>query len=138
MARMSPEVAKTFLGVQKDGKLSRCPDMPNCTCSQYPDDRKHFQEALVFKGEIASAKKHIEAVVKEMKGAKIVSEKGPYLHATFTSGLFKFVDDVEFLIKPDEGLVHFRSASRLGKWDLGANRRRMEELRSKFQQRVGP
>jgi uncharacterized protein (DUF1499 family) len=40
-----------------------------------------------------------------------------------------FVDDVEFLAEPAAGLVHVRSASRLGHSDLGVNRKRIEDLR---------
>jgi len=41
-----------------------------------------------------------------------------------------FVDDVEFMADPAAGLVHVRSASRLGLSDLGVNRDRIETLRS--------
>lgn len=51
-----------------------------------------------------------------------------YLRATFTSRLLRFVDDVEFLVDESENHLHFRSASRLGFTDFGANRRRMENI----------
>ena len=132
MSRMSPELAKTFIGVQKDGKLSRCPDMPNCVCSQHPDDKDHFEEPLAFKGTVDDAKKYLQEVLTKMSGARIVANQGPYLRVEFTSGFFKFVDDVEFLCSPEQGLIHFRSASRLGRWDIGANRKRMVELKDTF------
>ncbi len=132
MARMSPELAKTFIGVQKDGKLSRCPDMPNCVCSQHADDKDHFQEPILFKGSVDEAKDFLQSALKSMTGARVVANQGPYLRVEFTSGFFKFVDDVEFLAVPEQGLIHFRSASRLGKWDIGANRKRMEELKQEF------
>ena len=59
-------------------------------------------------------------------------QKPGYLRAEFTSTLFRFVDDVEFVVVPDEGVIHFRSCSRVGYSDLGANRRRMESLRKKL------
>jgi uncharacterized protein (DUF1499 family) len=39
------------------------------------------------------------------------------------------VDDVEFLFSPDGSTVDYRSASRLGKDDLKANRTRIKSLR---------
>ena len=41
-------------------------------------------------------------------------------------------DDVDLVIDEAAGVIRFRSASRTGHWDLGANRRRMEELRRRF------
>ncbi len=52
------------------------------------------------------------------------------MHYEFTSFLLRFVDDVEFLFDDETKTIHFRSASRTGYGDLGANRRRMEEIRS--------
>jgi len=55
--------------------------------------------------------------------------RAPYLHATATSRVFGFVDDLELLADPDRGLLQVRSASRLGDSDLGVNLRRVEGLR---------
>lgn len=54
------------------------------------------------------------------------------IHAEFTTRLFRFVDDVDLVLDREAGLARFRSASRIGRWDLGANRRRMERLRADF------
>jgi len=40
----------------------------------------------------------------------------------------RFKDDLEFLIVPEEKKIQFRSASRLGKSDLGKNRARLKEI----------
>jgi uncharacterized protein (DUF1499 family) len=42
------------------------------------------------------------------------------------------VDDVEFRIDGAAGVIHVRSASRKGYWDLGVNRRRVETIREAF------
>ena len=55
-----------------------------------------------------------------------------YLHAEFQSVLFKFVDDVEFVYEDASGMIHIRSASRVGYWDFGVNRRRVERIREEF------
>jgi len=55
-----------------------------------------------------------------------------YIHATFTSLIFRFVDDVEFVIDDSAKQIQFRSASRVGRNDFGVNRRRIEQLRDKL------
>jgi len=67
----------------------------------------------------------------------VVTAADTYIHAEFTSAVFRFVDDVEFQIDPDTRLVHFRSASRVGRSDLGVNRERMEALRAAFERSAG-
>ena len=61
-------------------------------------------------------------------GGRIVAMERDHVHAEFTSRMFGFVDDVEFVIDSDRSRIDFRSASRVGHWDLGANRRRMRKL----------
>jgi uncharacterized protein (DUF1499 family) len=40
---------------------------------------------------------------------------------------------VEFLVDPEAKVIHFRSASRVGRSDFGVNRKRMEEIRKDFE-----
>jgi uncharacterized protein (DUF1499 family) len=54
------------------------------------------------------------------------------LHAEFRSAIFRFVDDVEFMVDPESQRIHARSASRVGYSDMGVNRRRMEEIQAAF------
>jgi uncharacterized protein (DUF1499 family) len=68
-------------------------------------------------------------------GGKIQEERDGYLWAMFTSRVFRFVDDVEFRMVPTDGLIHVRSGSRVGYSDLGVNRRRVEKLRARFNQK---
>ena len=74
----------------------------------------------------------IKKLVAEMPRTKIVIVEGNYLHAEFRSSVFRFVDDVEFLIDPKERAIHFRSASRVGYSDFGVNRRRMQQVQKGF------
>lgn len=64
--------------------------------------------------------------------ADIVKSSDDYLYAEYTSKLMGYVDDVEFLLLPTEGIIHVRSASRLGYSDMGANRKRIESLRQRL------
>jgi uncharacterized protein (DUF1499 family) len=113
------------LGV-KDGKLATCPGTPNCVSSQ-SDDAQSKIDALPG---VAIAE--IKKVVSAMTGTTIVEEKDNYLYAEFKSKLMGYVDDVEFYLDSNTNTVQVRSASRLGKSDLGVNRKRVEEIRSKL------
>jgi len=47
-----------------------------------------------------------------------------------------YVDDVEFYLDPTGAVIQVRSASRLGKSDLGVNRQRIELIREKLMNAV--
>ena len=113
------------LGV-KDGNLAPCPGTPNCVSSQ--SDNPQFKVEPLATTSIVEIKKIVEA----MERTKIVEETDNYLYAEFTSKLMGYVDDVEFYLDSNNNVVHVRSASRLGKSDLGVNRKRVEEIRSKL------
>jgi uncharacterized protein (DUF1499 family) len=114
------------------GRLSACPDSPNCVSSQSTDQR-HAMAPLRYEGTVEKAMERLIEAVSGMKRARIVVTEGRYLHAEFTSALFRFVDDVEFLLDDGTKTIHVRSASRVGYSDLGVNRKRVEEIRSRFQ-----
>jgi uncharacterized protein (DUF1499 family) len=114
-----------------DGKLTPCPSTPNCVCSQ-SDDAEHRIEPLTFSGPADEAMRRLRAALATFPRVHIVTETGRYLHAEFTSLIFRFVDDVEFLIDEAAGVIHCRSASRVGRSDLGVNRRRIEAIRQAF------
>lgn len=118
------------LGVT-NGKFIPCPDSPNCVCSQYPD-QLHNIEPLTYKGSVQEARGRLLGVIQGMKRAKVVADQEFYLHAEFTSAVFRFVDDAEFLIDDAQKVIHMRSASRVGYSDMGVNRQRMETIRQMF------
>lgn len=72
------------------------------------------------------------AIVSSMPRATIV-ERGPKsMRAEFRTRLFRFVDDVMFELDEAKKTIEFRSASRVGRNDLGVNRKRMESIRALF------
>jgi uncharacterized protein (DUF1499 family) len=113
------------------GRLSACPDSPNCVSSQ-SGDNEHAIAPLRYEGSAESALRQLIKTVQGMKRARIVTVDGPYIHAEFTSFLFRFVDDVEFLLDDGAKTIHVRSASRIGQSDLGVNRKRVGAIRSRF------
>lgn len=114
-----------------DGRLAKAyPAKPNNVTS-YEAGAYPKMEPIAHDGDRAAAKVRLLGIINAMPRTKIVTDNGDYLHVTFTSRLFRFVDDVEFLIEDD--VIHFRSASRAGYSDLGANQKRMEEIRAQFE-----
>ena len=85
-------------------------------------------QPLRFCGDTQQLLSLVMASVESKSRARVVQREGNYLHCEFRSLIFRFVDDVEFLVDESEQVLHFRSASRVGYWDLGANRHRMERL----------
>jgi uncharacterized protein (DUF1499 family) len=116
------------LGV-RDGKLAPCPSSPNCVSSQ-STDKEHAVEPLRYTVPAPQAVADLKKVILGMKRSRIADEYDSYIHAEFTSALWRFVDDVEFYFDDNEKVIHLRSASRLGKSDLGVNRKRVEEIRA--------
>ena len=114
-----------------NGKFIPCPDSPNCVSSQ-SSDQLHAIEPLSYKGTPSEARARLLAVIKGMKRANIVTEQENYIHAEFTSAIFRFVDDAEFYIDDTQKIIHIRSAARLGYYDFGVNRQRMEMIRQLF------
>ncbi|MFW6293730.1 MAG: DUF1499 domain-containing protein [Spirochaetota bacterium] len=111
-----------------DERLAPCPTTPNCV-SSYAQDEVHAVEPLPLPAE-DDATGALRRIVESFPRTRIVTVDDEYLHATFASRIFRFVDDVEFLVDRTAGLVHVRSASRLGHGDLGVNRKRVEEIRA--------
>jgi uncharacterized protein (DUF1499 family) len=116
------------------GRLAPCKASPNCVSSQAdPSDQEHYIAPLALKGEAIAA---VRKAVESMPRTTIVRAEPGYLYAEFRSKLMGFVDDVEFLADPATGVVHVRSASRLGRRDFGVNRSRIEALRAILEKRV--
>lgn len=122
----------THLGVT-DGRLAPCPSSPNCVSTQATNEQ-HRMEPLSFDGSSEEAIRRLKTIIETELRTKIVTQRADYIHAEFTSALFRFVDDVEFYLDQEHKVIHFRSASRAGYSDLGVNRKRMNAIRSKFQQ----
>lgn len=122
------------LGVQ-GGKLKSPSLTENSVSSQAGLYRDHPQRQyaetlpLALRGDGPATIAKLKSVVQAMPGAKLVKSEPDYLYALYTTPLMKFVDDVEFWYDPEAKAIQVRSASRLGKRDLGVNRERVEAVR---------
>lgn len=116
--------------IERNGEtlLADCPDMPNCQGSESSRPSQRV-ERMVITSDADTAMQRIVDTVSAQPGAALVTQQDRYAHFTFTSPTLRFVDDVELLISDDQASVQIRSASRLGKSDLGANAKRIDLLR---------
>ena len=119
------------LGI-KNGGLSPCPQSPNCVSTQSPDE-DHYIEPIKYSGTLTHARARLAAVIHSMKRSRIVDVQDDYIHAEFRSAVFRFVDDVEFYFPSNDPIIQVRSASRVGYYDFGVNRRRIETIRHEFE-----
>lgn len=124
----------------RDGKLKPPAFTPNSVSSQanlYPDHPQHSDAMIEPFRAGADGKKSldkIEAIVGRLGHSRIVKREDAYLYAECTTPLMRFTDDLEFWLDAQQGVIHVRSASRLGASDLGANRKRVETIRAQFLQ----
>lgn len=120
------------LGV-KDGSLAPMPETPNAVSSQ-TDIADKKVAPLPMRGSMEQTRETILAVLRQMGRNSVQKSEPDYIHTVFVSPLMKYHDDVELFIDEKNGLVHFRSASRVGYSDLGANKKRYEAFRTLYMQ----
>ena len=118
----------TTLGVNND-RLFPCPTSPNCVCS-FDEDKMHSIEPLVMHQEPEADLDRLVELIAQIPRTKVVTRADNYLHVEFASLVFRFVDDVEFLVDPTKGVIELKSASRVGYSDFGVNRRRIDHIRT--------
>lgn len=111
--------------------IAPCGSRPNCVSST-ATDAGHSIEPLSFTGDAGGAMDRLRSVMADLPRATLVSEEEAYLHYEVRSRLMRFVDDVEFGLNEDESVIDVRSAARVGYSDMGVNRKRVEEIRWRF------
>lgn len=129
--------APADLGV-RDGRLKPPSPTPNSVSSQADLWPGHPQQAyariapLALHGPPEAALARLQQLLRAQPDAQVVQAAPGYLRVEFTTPWLKFVDDAEFWADPAAGVIHVRSASRLGQRDLGVNRARIEALRARW------
>ena len=117
----------------KNNMLLPCPKSPNCVLSQV-SDAKHKIKPIYYATSVEAAKERLNQVILSISDARIITQNEVYWHVEFTTRWLRFIDDVEFYFPESEALIHLRSASRSGYWDLGVNRKRTKDIRSRFEE----
>jgi len=117
------------LGILND-QLRACPATPNCVSSEQQGTGAYIEPLKVTATRNDAWKSAKQAVIEN--GGEIVTERVDYLHAHFVTPLMRYIDDVELRIDKDKQLIHVRSASRIGRSDFGANRKRVTKIRMTY------
>jgi len=117
--RMPPSASPTGGPLRADGQR------PNwvSTTARRGDPLHYIAPRPCAENPVAAIRRHLE-----QGKFTVAAATDRYIHATQSSTRFGFVDDVEFLFDPAAGLLHARSASRVGVSDFGVNRRRLEAV----------
>jgi len=114
-------------------ELSGCYPLPNCVSSTtwILYNRTSAFETAISPDE---AWVKIKEVIRAMPRTEIVEEDDVYVHAKCTSRVFRFVDNLELLMHPEENQISVRSSSTIAIWDLNVNRWRIYELRKQLEE----
>jgi uncharacterized protein (DUF1499 family) len=116
------------------GRLASCPDSPNCVSSDAANPSHHVPPFAIMLPP-KEAWRLVREAVNDIPRTTITEFTDDYLHAECRSAVFRFVDDLELELRPNEKIIAVRSASRIGYSDFGVNRSRVEDLRSVLQSR---
>ena len=103
--------------VNIDDNLSDCKLITNCIFQTWKvDDSEKFFSELI-------------QILENTPRVKIIKKEKYYVHALATSRIMKFIDDIEIKNLNQENIFQVKSSSRLGIYDLGVNKRRVQTLR---------
>ena len=109
--------------------LPPCPSSPNCVSSLATGS--HRIEPLTFRGDAGASLDRLKGILAARKDTAIIAADASHLRVEFRT-MLGFVDDGLFVLDLPNGLIQIRSAARTGYWDLGKNRRRLEEIRRAY------
>jgi uncharacterized protein (DUF1499 family) len=117
----------------KDGKFYPCDPHHVCVSTMADrTDEKHYIEPIIYTSTLEEAKLKIKNIISSFNRTQLLKESENYMHFQFTTALFRFNDDVEFLFNDIDKIIHFRSQARMGGYDWNTNRNRMEKVRKLF------
>ena len=103
--------------VNIDDSLSDCKITTNCIFQTWKvdDSEKAFTELI--------------QILENTPRLQIIKKEKHYIQAIATSRIMKFIDDIEIKKINQDNILQVKSSSRLGFYDLGVNKRRVQTLR---------
>ena len=113
-----------------DNRFETESSKPNWVSSFETDQKRKASVIDLNSSDLDSGKQKIIQNIQTLERTKLVKQDTNYLHFTFTSKTFGYIDDVEFLIIDNGNKSHIRSSSRTGYDDLGINKKRVEMLKN--------
>tara|TARA_Y100000589_G_scaffold217809_1_gene205460 strand:- start:58 stop:447 length:390 start_codon:yes stop_codon:yes gene_type:complete len=111
-----PITLNAYEFVINNDNLSNCKLTTNCISQTWKvgDSEKAFNELI--------------QILENTPRLKIIQKEKNYIHAIVTSRIMKFIDDIEIKNLNQENLMQVKSSSRIGIYDLGVNKRRVQTL----------
>ena len=114
-----------------DRTLPPCPDTPNCVSTETARESQRVPTVPFTDAPQAALARAKAALLAEPR-TTVTSERDGYLHAECTSFVFRFVDDVDIMVDSVAHVYRLRSASRVGRGDLGVNRKRIARISARL------
>lgn len=127
----------------RQGKLTPCPPKRDCISTQATDPDHHIAP-IAYSSNRNQARLDLIKAIYAVGNARLVSNHSTYLRVEYptenqnnnTSQYYYqpegAVDEVEFYLSPSTHDIDMRSIARLGLFDVGANRERLEKIRAVF------
>jgi uncharacterized protein (DUF1499 family) len=116
----------------ENGKLAMSPKAARCISSKHENPNR-WMIPMEYEGlTLEEAREILLDVLKTIPKITVVKDEGTYMHAEAKTLIAEFFHDVEFFFDEEAKEIHFRSASRLGFTDFGANKRRMQSVVARF------
>lgn len=112
-----------------NGKFQACSFAPHCVSSTESDPKKYIAPIVVS---APQEWQRLQQLVLAMPRTEIAVQDVNYLHTVTSTDIMRYKDDVELLYSPAKNTVDIRSSSRVGYYDFGINRARLEKLRSQL------
>ena len=114
---LKPFTLNSYELLNIDDNLSDCKLITNCIFQTWKvdDSEKAFYELI--------------QILENTPRLKIIKKDNYYIHAIATSRIMKFVDDIEIKNLYQNNILQVKSSSRVGIYDLGVNKRRVQTLR---------
>lgn len=108
-------------------ELAPCPATPNCVSTEAERPAQRVP-TIAFTDSPAAAKSRAKAALLAEPRVTVTVDRDAYVRAECRSLVFRFVDDVEIVVDTTARVFRFRSASRVGRSDLGVNRKRIARI----------
>lgn len=123
---LAVELTKTN-GVVNDHLLP-CPPDVSCVVS-FGEESKSYIEPIPYHIELNQAREILLKVLTVVPRTQVIETTDDYIKAEAKGKFFGGIDELEFYFSPNQSVIELRSASRNRNFDLGLNRRRLEQIR---------
>ena len=111
-----------------ESHLLPCSQASSCVVS-LDEESSSYIAPIPYHSEMNRAKNTLLKVLTVVPRTQVRETTDNYLKAESRGKIFGGVDELEFYFPPNQQVIHLRSASRNRKFDLGINRRRLEQIR---------